>query len=233
MSTEPIPPGDDTADLPTVGARRGELDLEGEMLQLQRGIDAIVPPAPGRCRVLVFTGSRAGEGTSTIARAFAKLLADRTKGSTLLLDANQGHPDQHRAFGVSNEVGWDDLGPSDDLQRALYRTSYPRLWLAPMSWDETPSANLLEGAILERLLRKLGESFDTIVVDSGPLATCPAGAALAQRADGVVLVVEADKTRWPVAQSAREGIAKLGARALGVVLNKRRYHIPGPMYRLL
>jgi Mrp family chromosome partitioning ATPase len=227
------PPGgeQEPIELPLVGAIAGELDLEAEMLELQRGVDALVPPR-GDTRVLVFTGSRAGEGTSTIARAFARLLADRTKRPTLILDANQNHPDQHRAFGVSNEIGWDDFGPADDLERVLYRTSYPQLWVSPISSDETPSVSLLEGDMLERLIRKLGQWFEEIVVDSGPLASCPAGFSLAQRADGVVLVVEADKTRWPVAQSARDAIVKSGAHPLGVVLNKRRYHIPGAVYRL-
>jgi Mrp family chromosome partitioning ATPase len=224
--------GGDTSEVPLVGAIPGELDLEAEMLELQRGVDALVPPG-GDTRVLVFTGARAGEGTSTIARAFARLLADRTKGSTLILDANQNHPDQHRAFGLSNEVGWDDFGPSDELERAIYRTSYPRLWVSPMSWDDTPAANLLEGAMLERMLHRLRHWFDTVIVDSGPLATCPAGLALARQANGVILVVEADATRWPVAQAAQNAIVRAGARPLGVVLNKRRYHIPGPIYRLL
>jgi Mrp family chromosome partitioning ATPase len=226
------PGGEDAVDLPLVGALPGELDLESEMLDLQRGVDALVPPGADT-RVLVFTGARPGEGTSTVARAFARLLAERAKSTTLLLDANQNHPDQHRAFGLVNEIGWDDFGPSDDLERAIYRSPYPRLWVAPMSWDETPSANLLEGAMMERLLGKLGQWFDTVVVDSGPLATCPVGLAFAQRADGVVLVVEADKTRWPVAQSARDVMVKAGARPLGVVLNKRRYHIPAALYERL
>jgi Mrp family chromosome partitioning ATPase len=228
------PPGDEPVDLPSVGVPRGELDLEAEMLQLQRAVDDVVPAEGGRCRVLVFTSARAGEGTSTIVRAFARLLADRTKGSTLVLDANQRHPTQHEAFGVGNDVGWDDLGPSGDLDRAIYRTSFPRLWVSPLSGDDgAASAALLEGAIVERLLRKLGEWFDHVIVDSGPLASCPTGLAIAQQSDGVLLVVEADETRWPVALAAKTAIEKSGARALGVVLNKRRHHIPAPVYRLL
>jgi Mrp family chromosome partitioning ATPase len=51
--------------------------------------------------------------------------------------------------------------------------------------------------------------------------------------DGVVLVVEADKTRWPVAQSVKERIIQHGGNVLGMVLNKRRYYIPGFIYNRL
>ena len=48
--------------------------------------------------------------------------------------------------------------------------------------------------------------------------------------DGVVLVLEAEKTRWQVADKARESIENHGGKVLGVVLNKRRYYIPDFIY---
>ena len=54
-----------------------------------------------------------------------------------------------------------------------------------------------------------------------------------RKVDGVVIVVEADKTRWPVVQSVREKIVQHGGRLLGMVLNKRRYYIPEFIYKRL
>ena len=51
--------------------------------------------------------------------------------------------------------------------------------------------------------------------------------------DGVVLVVESEKTRWEVAESARKWIKSGNGNVLGVVLNKRKYHIPNWLYRRL
>jgi len=72
-----------------------------------------------------------------------------------------------------------------------------------------------------------------ILVDSPPATTSPEGFALMRKADGVVLVVEADKTRWPVVESVKERILQHGGNVLGLVLNKRRYHIPEFVYRRL
>ena len=49
--------------------------------------------------------------------------------------------------------------------------------------------------------------------------------------DGVVLVVEAEKTRWPVALNVKEKTEQGGGRVLGVVFNKRKYYIPEWLYR--
>ena len=56
---------------------------------------------------------------------------------------------------------------------------------------------------------------------------------LADNGDGVVLVVRAEKTRWEVAQSARERLENGKSNILGVVLNDRKLHIPGWIYRRL
>jgi Mrp family chromosome partitioning ATPase len=51
--------------------------------------------------------------------------------------------------------------------------------------------------------------------------------------DGVVLVVEAEKTRWEVANKVREALVQADANVLGVILNKRRFHIPEWLYKTL
>jgi len=50
---------------------------------------------------------------------------------------------------------------------------------------------------------------------------------------GVVLVVEAERTRAPIVEQARRAVEANGGRLLGVVMNKRRYHIPRAIYRRL
>jgi Mrp family chromosome partitioning ATPase len=50
---------------------------------------------------------------------------------------------------------------------------------------------------------------------------------------GVVLVIKAEATRWEVGQSAKARLENAGANILGVVLNDRRHHIPGWIYKRL
>ncbi len=48
--------------------------------------------------------------------------------------------------------------------------------------------------------------------------------------DGVIIVVEAEKTRWQVALSLKEKIINNGGNILGLVFNKRQYYIPQFIY---
>ncbi len=77
----------------------------------------------------------------------------------------------------------------------------------------------------------LRERFDLIIVDSPPATMFPDGPGIVSMVDGVVLVVEAEKTRWPVALSVKEKIERSGGKILGVVFNKRKYYIPSWLYR--
>jgi Mrp family chromosome partitioning ATPase len=56
---------------------------------------------------------------------------------------------------------------------------------------------------------------------------------LARRADGIILVLAAERTRAPVVEQARKIIEANKSRLLGVVMNRRRHHIPKFLYRLL
>jgi Mrp family chromosome partitioning ATPase len=56
---------------------------------------------------------------------------------------------------------------------------------------------------------------------------------LAPGVDGVVLVVEADRTKRDQIQRAQRTIEMANGNLLGLVLNKRRYVVPRWLYRKL
>jgi Mrp family chromosome partitioning ATPase len=56
---------------------------------------------------------------------------------------------------------------------------------------------------------------------------------LSRYVDGVVLVLEAEKTRKPVAENLKNRILENGGNLLGMVFNNRRFHIPESVYKRL
>ena len=58
-------------------------------------------------------------------------------------------------------------------------------------------------------------------------------ALLGQTADGVVLVLEANATRWRTARKAKQALKDANVKVLGTVLNNRTFPIPEKIYRLL
>jgi hypothetical protein len=77
----------------------------------------------------------------------------------------------------------------------------------------------------------LRTSFDLVLIDSPSTERSYDGIMLAPHVDTTLLVVEAERTRASVAQSLRDSITDVGGMIAGVVLNKRRLHVPGFIYR--
>ena len=64
-------------------------------------------------------------------------------------------------------------------------------------------------------------------------AVSSAGLKMAALCDGIVVVMEAGKTRAPVVAHLIDNLIALRATVLGTVLNKRRYLLPARLYRWL
>ena len=206
--------------------------LEKEMLSLYQNIESLLTNSPKR--VIQFIGSRKGEGASTIVREFGLITAQRLGKSVLILDADQLNPGQHLFFGIRPEYGWEDLLRDEAVvDKVLYQINKSNLYLSPVSPKAVITHHALDSAKIGDLLKTLKERFDLILVDSPPATVSPDGVAISRVVDGVVLVVEAEKTRWPVAESVKEKITNNGGKILGVVFNKRRYYIPQFVYRRL
>ena len=187
-------------------------------------------PSPGK-KILQFIGSRKGEGTSTIVRQFAGISALKMGKSVLVLDTDRIDPVQPVLFDVRpkyclNEV-ISDGGP---IERAYCQVADPRLYVCVVSGNSVSPAQVLNES---GLWEKLRARFDLVVIDSPPLEVSSDGLALVRKADGVILIIEAEKTRWPVIQNLRDSINKYGGNILGAVFNKRHYHVPGWIYKRL
>jgi Mrp family chromosome partitioning ATPase len=86
-------------------------------------------------------------------------------------------------------------------------------------------------AVFPRLLEEALRSYDTIIIDAPPIISAPEAAPMTAFADGVVLVVQAGKTKREVVARAMGSIANFKGRIIGVVLNRKRYYIPGFIYK--
>jgi Mrp family chromosome partitioning ATPase len=71
-----------------------------------------------------------------------------------------------------------------------------------------------------------------VIVDLPTVAKgVPAG--LGSLLDGLLLIVEAERIRWQVAQRTASLLTAAGVNLLGVVMNKRPNHIPRWLYETL
>ena len=68
--------------------------------------------------------------------------------------------------------------------------------------------------------------FDYVLIDCPALSVSDEAALLASSVDGVVLVVQAERTRHEQIRHAAQTLEMANGKMLGLVLNKRRYQLP-------
>jgi protein-tyrosine kinase len=206
--------------------------LEGEMLGLYGVVDSLLPDTPKK--IIQFIGSRIGEGTSTIAREFAMVAAMKIDQPVLLVDADRTHPSQHLYFRIPSRRGWvETVQEGHGIEESFCQVGDSRLFLSPCTNSAASTPEIFDSRSIHEFWQQIKQRFAFVLVDSPPLSSSPDGLAVAPRVDGVVLVLEAEKTRWRIAESIKERIIRVGGNLLGVVLNKRRYYIPESIYKRL
>jgi protein-tyrosine kinase len=191
-------------------------------------IEASFPP--GRGRIIGFVASGAGEGTTTVAQAYARSVAMQLRRRVLLVDAaaTTVAPPQG---GVGSLLG---VLTAVAVQQAMAPSP-----LRPAQPAGTFEPGLAEGATLWELLPRadlwlaLRQNYDEVVLDLPSTAESRLGLAVAPYCDGVAVVLEAERSRAPVVEHLVSHLRTVRARVLGAVMNRRRYHLPQRIYRML
>jgi len=185
-------------------------------------------------KAILFSSPGRGEGNSTVLIHFAQTLA--AEGNrVLLVDGNLRDPSLHKAFHLPQENGLTELlfsrSPFRNIGHFLKQTNLDNLWLITSGNAYPNPVSILESSYLEMLIDEVKGHWDWVLFDSPSVTSCSDSVALARKVDGVVLVVQAEKTRWEVVQEVQGRLEHGGGRILGIVLNKRRFHIPNWLYK--
>lgn len=188
---------------------------------------------PEATRAIALVGCHTGEGVSTAAALLAGQLAKTGEGRVLLIDANCLRPCQHVKFGAGLSPGLSDFGANGRLGLAcIQSTAVENLDILSAG---TSGQTLIPNALnaLCDSLPALRRQYGAIICDLPPVLEQGPAMRIAGAMDGVFLVVEAEKTRREVANKAREALVQADANIIGVILNKRRFHIPEWLYKTL
>jgi capsular exopolysaccharide family len=170
-------------------------------------------------KTLLATSTAPNEGKSTTIANLAVTMA-QAEQRVILVDCDLRRPSLHTLFGVSNETGVTSaLLDQADAPLPLLETEVPGLSLLPSGPLPPRPADLLGSRRMEALIKRLQESADMVLFDTPPVIAVTDAAVLATRVDGVILVLQAGKTRRDRAREARNMLEKVKAHVVGVVLN--------------
>ncbi|SDP25194.1 capsular exopolysaccharide family [Arthrobacter sp. ok909] len=180
----------------------------------------------GKAKTVLLTSSLPGEGKSTTATNLAIALAQA--GQTVcLVDADLRRPMIGEYLGLERGAGLTTaLVGSADIADLLQQWGDNELFVLTSGQIPPNPSELLGSSEMKRLLLRLEQSFDAVIIDAPPLLPVTDAAVLSQHVGGVVLVVGAQKTRHQDLEKSLNALAMVGSNLLGVVLN--RLPLKGP-----
>ncbi|MGE0237199.1 MAG: polysaccharide biosynthesis tyrosine autokinase [Parvibaculaceae bacterium] len=173
-------------------------------------------------KIIGITSVLPGEGKSTIAINFARLLASQ-KARTLLIDADLRNPTLTRSVAPQAQAGLAEFVIDNAaLKDLLLFEERTHLAMLPsvMRRDVPLTSELLASPEMAGLLEQAKASFDYIVLDLPPLAPVVDVRAMAPYIDGIACVVEWGRTPRGTVQAKLATEPLVAKKCLGIILNK-------------
>ncbi|MCY1669489.1 polysaccharide biosynthesis tyrosine autokinase [Novosphingobium sp. SL115] len=169
---------------------------------------------------LVVTSTQASEGKSTTALALAFVVA-RTGKSVVLVDADLRSPSQHANLAIDNRAGLANAlageGQAVNYVQHIPVGNFSALTTGPAVPNP---AELFSTERLREIVLSLGEVFDHVIVDAPPVLGLADAPLIGTSAEGMVFVIEAERTSRRAARTAIQRLQAVGNRVLGVVVTK-------------
>jgi len=167
---------------------------------------------------IVLTSPGPGEGKSTTCANLGVVLARAAK-STLILDCDLRKPIIHKVFGLRNLHGITDVLVGERSLQEVWREPVEGLKVVPVGPVPLNPAEILGSQRFSKLLAAVRKEFDYVLIDASPVGPVSDPVILATQGDGVLLVLDAQKTRKRPAQQAMYSLKAVGANVLGTVIN--------------
>lgn len=169
--------------------------------------------------VILIASANPHEGKTTISVNLAAVMAQSGK-RVLLVDADLRRPRVHRFLGATNRQGLSDYFIKERSVQEIARPVKNSSLSVVTSGGLPPNpAELLASERMLRFLDEARDYADFIIIDSPPFVVADA-AVLANRVDGVAMVIQPGHTTMDASRAMIEQIRRVGGKPLGVIFNR-------------
>jgi succinoglycan biosynthesis transport protein ExoP len=173
-------------------------------------------------RTVLITSAEPGEGKSVVSLNLARAAAE-TGLRVALVEGDLRRPGLAEATGLEPSPGLSDALLPGALGANLQRLEDNRLGGSldvVVAGTRAPNpAQLIQSVRLHDLLDELRADYDLVVLDTPPLGLVADALALAQKADGVIVVSRVNLSRREPFRRLLDRLQRMEIRTLGVVVN--------------
>ena len=172
-----------------------------------------------KLQAIVVASVNPNEGKSVTALNLSWLLAQTDGVKALIIDSDLRMPSLADYIGIETDKGLSHvLAGTATFADSIVRLEPAGLHILAGGDARHDVAELISGPKFKEILREAREMFDYIIIDAPPLGIFTDATVLINQADGAMIVVRANRTRYSAIERLLEPLPK--ERLLGVVLNQ-------------
>ena len=187
-----------------------------EAFRVARSALIVGPESPPR--VVAFVSALPGDGKTTSALSFARILA-LSGEKTLVIDTDLRRAGLKALTGTSATIGLlEVLKDKVEISRAIYPDTVSNLDILPVANEAFLPDDFFNGSGMASLLETLKGRYDRIVIDTPPLLGVADARSVAGLADAVVMVIRWGKTPREAVKTALSWLATDNAKVEGALL---------------
>ncbi|WP_297520177.1 CpsD/CapB family tyrosine-protein kinase [uncultured Clostridium sp.] len=183
-----------------------------------------------KLEVILVTSSNPKEGKSTTAGNLLISLAQDNK-KVIIIDCDLRRPTIHKKFKLSNNSGLSEVIVGRSKFHECVQEYSENIDILTAGKIPPNPSELLGSRTMRKLIEKLKEFYDYIIIDTPPLLSVTDAQILSSMVDGVVFVVRANKTKKDDILQAKKNLERVSANVIGTILhgvskkeNKNKYY---------
>jgi len=168
---------------------------------------------------IAVTSTVGGEGKTTVCINLAGIMSMSGK-KTVLLNLDMRKPTLHEKFGLPNKQGMSTLlSGSTSLGKVIQKTEYEDLDIITSGPVPPNPSELIQGELMGKVLEKLKEVYDVIILDTPPVGLVVDAKTLMHLVDTSIYVMRADYSKKGFLKSIKEVSSLKEIDGLSVLLN--------------
>ncbi len=169
-------------------------------------------------KVVAISSPNAAEGKSTTAINIAIALSQLNK-KVLVIDADSRRSTIHKKLKIENELGCLDIINGTVKFEDVVKKHNDCLDIITSGTQASNPSELFSTDEFGVWLTNIRDSYDYIIIDTPPINLVSDALVIAQKCDGLLLIVRADVTTYDAFKRTIDSTTELNINILGVVIN--------------